>query len=305
MKRTITILICLLVVASFAVSALAVESVTMTLAADKTAVNRGDTVTFTISVPEVNCVSGGFSLDGLYDTDVFEFVEGYGHLEDVGDVEMENSSDKPSGFSNVGFIDGKLSGSFTYNAQSKTSGVIFTVKLRVKADAAFGKTTVAPVVALRNSAGAMEASVNALELEVICNHEWSDWTKADDSEHSRQCPICEETQTEAHSFTEKLRDDAHLVPGTEATYYYDCAHCDMIGTETFDGSYTPGDLDGNEAVDEDDAIYLLMYALTGDDEAFPINQTVDYDKNGDVNEDDAIYLLMYALTGDDEAFPLS
>lgn len=63
---------------------------------------------------------------------------------------------------------------------------------------------------------------------------------------------------------------------------------------------TPGDLDGVEGVNEDDAIYLLRYVLMP--EMFPVQQPVDYDKSGTVNEDDAIYLLRHVLMPD--TFPL-
>lgn len=60
------------------------------------------------------------------------------------------------------------------------------------------------------------------------------------------------------------------------------------------------DLDGKAGVDEDDALYLLMYTMFADE--YPINCTeaqVDYDKNGVVDEDDALYLLMYTMFPDE------
>lgn len=44
-----------------------------------------------------------------------------------------------------------------------------------------------------------------------------------------------------HDFTEKIKDAAHLVPGTGTNcqnvekYYYDCSRCDVIGTAAYDG----------------------------------------------------------------------
>jgi len=61
-----------------------------------------------------------------------------------------------------------------------------------------------------------------------------------------------------------------------------------------------GDLDGNEAVDEDDVIYLLQHLLMPND--FAVTQSVDYDGSGTVDEDDVIYLLQHLLMPDD--FPL-
>lgn len=66
-------------------------------------------------------------------------------------------------------------------------------------------------------------------------------------------------------------------------------------------SVTPGDVDGNESVDKDDAIYLLMHSFFPED--YPINQEADYNGNGMVDKDDAIHLLMYTFFPDD--YPLA
>lgn len=66
-------------------------------------------------------------------------------------------------------------------------------------------------------------------------------------------------------------------------------------------SVVPGDVDGNESVDKNDAIYLLMHSFYPED--YPINQKSDYNGNGMVDKDDAIYLLMYTFYPDD--YPLT
>lgn len=66
-------------------------------------------------------------------------------------------------------------------------------------------------------------------------------------------------------------------------------------------SVAPGDVDGNESVDKDDAIYLLMHSFFPED--YPINQEADYNGNGMVDKDDAIHLLMYTFFPDD--YPLA
>ena len=52
-------------------------------------------------------------------------------------------------------------------------------------------------------------------------------------------------------------------------------------------------MNGDGAVSEEDAIYLLQYVLMP--EMFPIEQFADYDNNGIINEADAIYLLQHVL----------
>ena len=63
-----------------------------------------------------------------------------------------------------------------------------------------------------------------------------------------------------------------------------------------------GDLDGNDIVDADDAIYVLYYTIFGAEE-YPLNQDVDYDEDGAVTSDDAIYLLYHVVFGE-ELYPI-
>ena len=64
----------------------------------------------------------------------------------------------------------------------------------------------------------------------------------------------------------------------------------------------PGDMDSNEKVNSDDAVYLLYHTLFGNEE-YPIKQNGDIDGNGKTNSDDAVYLLYHTLFGEEE-YPL-
>ena len=64
-----------------------------------------------------------------------------------------------------------------------------------------------------------------------------------------------------------------------------------------------GDIDGNEAVDRNDAIYLLLNIMFGEEE-YPLSVDGDIDGNGAVELADAIYLLLHALFGE-IFYPLS
>ncbi len=67
-------------------------------------------------------------------------------------------------------------------------------------------------------------------------------------------------------------------------------------------TYILGDVDGNETIDDSDAIYLL-YATLGM-EGYELNQTSDFNGDGEVTDADAIHLLYYTLLGAEE-FPLA
>ena len=66
-------------------------------------------------------------------------------------------------------------------------------------------------------------------------------------------------------------------------------------------SVIPGDMDGNDITNSDDAIYLLYYVMMP--ERYPINQDCDFNGDGVVNSDDAIYLLYHVMMPD--KYPLS
>lgn len=66
-------------------------------------------------------------------------------------------------------------------------------------------------------------------------------------------------------------------------------------------AYTPGDFDGNETVNEDDAIYLLRHVFFPED--YPVEIPADYTGNGVIDEDDAIYLLRHVFFPGD--YPLT
>ena len=61
-----------------------------------------------------------------------------------------------------------------------------------------------------------------------------------------------------------------------------------------------GDLDGEEGVSSNDAIYLLMYTFFP--EEYPVSQNSDFDNSGTVDSNDAIYLLMHTFFP--EEYPL-
>ena len=72
----------------------------------------------------------------------------------------------------------------------------------------------------------------------------------------------------------------------------ECAVCGRL--------WTPGDIDGNDVVNRDDVIALLLHVSMP--AAFPISIPADYNGDGLVTRDDVIQLLLYVSMPD--AFPL-
>lgn len=72
-------------------------------------------------------------------------------------------------------------------------------------------------------------------------------------------------------------------------------------TEPTEPEVTPGDVNGDEIVNKDDAIYLLRYVVYP--EKYPISVSGDMNADGKVNKDDAIYLLRHVVYPD--KYPLS
>ena len=68
---------------------------------------------------------------------------------------------------------------------------------------------------------------------------------------------------------------------------------------------TSGDVDGNDVLDTDDAVYLLLHIMFGEaDFPVPSGMDLDYDGNGEIDTDDAVYLLLHIMFGEAD-FPLT
>ena len=65
--------------------------------------------------------------------------------------------------------------------------------------------------------------------------------------------------------------------------------------------YIRGDVNDDEVVNSNDAIYLLRYTMNH--ERYPINQPGDMNGDGQTNSNDAIYLLRHVMSP--ERYPLS
>lgn len=69
---------------------------------------------------------------------------------------------------------------------------------------------------------------------------------------------------------------------------------------TIIGEYIKGDLNNDDEVTDQDAVYLLFYTFFPDD--YPIYQPADFNGDGTVDDQDAVYLLFYTFFPED--YPL-
>ena len=75
MKKLLSVILCVLLLAATVVTVSATASAQMTVSANNTTVYRGDTIDFTVNISSVeDCRSAAFMLS--YDSSVFEFVSG-------------------------------------------------------------------------------------------------------------------------------------------------------------------------------------------------------------------------------------
>ena len=68
---------------------------------------------------------------------------------------------------------------------------------------------------------------------------------------------------------------------------------------------TTGDLDQDDALTTDDAVYLLLHVMFGEEDyPVPDGTALDFNGDGKTDTDDAVYLLLHVMFGEED-YPLS
>ncbi len=139
-----------------------------------------------------------------------------------------------------------------------------------------------------SGSGLTDSMTNTIMLNFIgcsqsiaAKHTGGAWINTDPSRHWQVCSSCQQ----------KINEGAHVYDNDADM------QCNICGAS----KYTPGDLNGDEGVTQDDAIYLLKHTFRPN--SYPIDQPVDYNGDGSVNQDDAIYLLKHTFRPN--AYPLA
>ena len=228
MKKLVAILLCIMLLCSFAVPVSAASPTVIKLAADKTTVAKGEKVTFVISVSGSNLYTS-LRATVNYDTDVFKFSSGKSLL----------PSDRWFG-SSMGNV-------FVYADQYRESmkndkfpdlfydyayvGDAFSITLEALVDCPEVSTvSVTPDIKRNNDPVAF--TVNSVDITVSGQHGWSAWSKADAENHTRSCSKCGTTETAAHDWDNgKVSTPATCAKDGVKTYTCQTTGCNATKTE--------------------------------------------------------------------------
>ena len=160
MKKILSVVVCLLLLAVLATPVFATQTATMTVKASKAKLKPGDQVTFTVSMNKVdNCNYGGFKYE--FDESVFAYESG------------KSMAGLKGFFAGVSTAAGNVAG-FFMNGIGAVEGDLFSVTLKVKDNAKNGVYTITGKPSLSVSEGDVTCSVQSVDVTVTGGSDTSD-----------------------------------------------------------------------------------------------------------------------------------
>lgn len=194
MKKIYLTAILLLLLAALSINVFA-ASLNMTVSADKTKINRGDSVLVTVSVDEFkNCKSG--SLKIKFDENMFTRSDNEWNLKGT-------AIDVADGDAVFAFSDAKT-----------ISGEIFSFKLKATSDASFTSSSVSVTLTLKDASGTSTTVTKKVSITVSCTHSYDSGkvttqpTCAKEGTKTYTCTICGKTKTESIAKVAHTYDNA-------------------------------------------------------------------------------------------------
>ena len=183
MKRIISILLCLFLIGTLALSVAAAGSAHMSISSSSSTVYRGDTFTLTVSLSNDQPVgTGGVVLS--YDSSVFKLVSGTHNLSNPNYAEVNTDN----------------SCTFMFDPDTVVNGTIFTIQMQVKEDAPFGSYSISGRASLQGGGVSISCGISGASVTVGCKHSFGAASKVDDANHQSTCSVCGETSSEAHTW---------------------------------------------------------------------------------------------------------
>lgn len=234
MKRAICLCLCLLALAMTAGAALADEAAVIGVHSSGQTLQRGDTVTVTVSLENCGAAST-LSITPLFDDTVFSLESG-GWL--VTDAQT------------AGFISGTAY--LAYPEDRAIDGDVLTFRLRVLENAPFAEASISCQVSIESTSGPVSCQVSAAAVTVVCGHSYHPWADTDDARHSRGCSICGNRESAPHDYSNDCdtscntcghtRQTAHVFGEAwlwdETSHYHACTACGLRQEEQ---AHIPGD----------------------------------------------------------------
>ena len=114
-------------------------------------------------------------------------------------------------------------------------GTIATFTFKIKDNAAMGdsKVTLTFLDSYDSDGNENSFSTTSGKVTVVCkNHDYSSWTKADDTNHQKECSICGDTQKATHDWSGTVTKEPSCKETGEKTYT--CSVCNGTKIETLD-----------------------------------------------------------------------
>lgn len=198
MKKIITLLLCLLLIAALAVTVFAAGSASFSVSTSGSTLYRGDTVTLTVQVSSSEPATS-YGLQLSYDASVLELVSGSCTVPEA----LVNSF-------NNGFA-------FMFQNATAYSGTVGTVTFRVKDTAAFGSYVITGDASVKNGNAVVSANGCSVSHTVACKHSYGSWTMVSDTQHKHICSICQKEETVNHTYDNACDTDCNVCGATRTT----------------------------------------------------------------------------------------
>ena len=245
MKKIISVICLLMVLAMLAVPALAVSG-SVSLGASSKTLYRGDTFTVTASLSSSDAIAlGTVALN--FDSNVFELTGGSCHV---------------SGVSLGQVIPGQKVGTFMFSGDPQVvSGKIFTFNFKVKDNAPIGNYTISSSSSIGVSTGEGISS-GSVSVTVTCDHTYGAWSE-NDSVHEQTCSKCGNVNTESHKWNNGTVSKAASCK-EEGIMTYTCTVCSASKTEPISktNDHVFGNLTAVDAANHKDTCSVCQKEIT-------------------------------------------